>query len=170
MSRRQRAVHLGLTHPHTDEAQRVLLFRLVLATAHELRTRMDRLLAESGLTTQQAMVMQFLAGAPEPPTLTQFARELSMTHQNLKQIASALERKGMLTIEADRADGRARRLTLTPRFRRFWKQRDADDYAEVVRWTAVLPTADVRSVVTALDSLHASLIEERLGPSPADDE
>lgn len=152
---------MGLADPRSADAQRVLLFRLVLATAHELRTRMDRLLAESGLTTQQAMVLQYLAGEPEPPTLTQFARRLSMSHQNLKQIASAMERKGMLALVPDAIDGRVRRLTLTPHFRRFWEQRDPDDHAEVTRWTAALPTKDVRAVVAALDTLHASLAAER---------
>lgn len=161
MSRRQRAVHLGLPDPGADDAQRVLLFRLVLATAHELRIRMDRLLAESGLTTQQAMVMQFLTAEPDPPTLTEFARQLAMSHQNLKQIASALERKGMLEMVPDASDGRVRRLKLTARFRRFWAQRDPDDHAEVVRWTAPLSTKDVRKMVSSLDTLHASLIGDR---------
>lgn len=166
MSRRRQTLQLGLPDPATPEAQRVLLFRLLLATAHELRTRMDRRLADSGLTTQQAMVLQVLQGQPEPPTLTQFAARLSMSHQNLKQIASALQRKGLVEIVVDDADARVRRLRLTAAHRRLWQQRDPDDHADVARWTAPLGDGDVARLVKALDRLHAGLVDARDTPEP----
>lgn len=140
-------------------AQRVLLFRLVLATAHELRTRMDRLLAESGLTTQQAMVLQFLQSESTPPTLTRFARQVGMTHQNLRQITAALERKGLLEIVADPHDGRVRRLQLTVAHARLWQRRDPDDFAAVADWSRVLTDDDVEATAALLDRFHASLRE-----------
>jgi len=159
MSRRRQTLLLGLPEPGTPEAQRVLLFRLLLANAHELRTRMDRRLAGSGLTTQQAMLLQMLQGQPEPPTLTQFAARLSMSHQNLKQIASALQRKGLVEIVVDDTDARVRRLRLTAEHHRLWQQRDPDDHADVVRWTAALGDSDVARLVKSLDRLHAGLVE-----------
>ena len=74
MDLRRQILNLGL-EPDRDaeQAERVLLFRLLLASGMELRARMDRLLADSGLTTQQAMVLQVLQGQDEPPTLKQFA-------------------------------------------------------------------------------------------------
>ncbi len=161
MSRRRQTLLLGLPEPAGPEAQRVLLFRLLLATAHELRTRMDRRLARSGLTTQQAMLLQVLQGQPEPPTLTQFAARLSMSHQNLKQIASALQRKGLVEIVADDVDARVRRLRLTDRHHRLWQQRNPDDHDDVVRWTAALADNDVAQLVKSLDRLHAVLFEAR---------
>lgn len=167
MSRRHDALRLGLSSLPASGAQRVLLFRLVLATAHELRTRMDRLLAESGLTTQQAMVLQFLHGEPEPPTLTRFARLLGMSHQNLKQIASALERKGLVDIVVDPHDARSRRLQLTKAHARLWNRRDPGDFAEVAGWTAVLNDNEVSTAVALLDAMHETLIESRAGAKDA---
>lgn len=164
MPRRRQTLQLGLPDPATPEAQRVLLFRLLLATAHELRTRMDRRLAGSGLTTQQAMLLQVLQGQPEPPTLTQFAARLSMSHQNLKQIASALQRKGLLEIVADDADARVRRLRLTAEHHRLWQRRNPDDHADVLQWTAALGDTDVARLVKSLDRLHAGMVEAREAP------
>ena len=168
MSRRRQILQLGLPEPEAPDAQRVLLFRLLLATAHELRTRMDRRLAGSGLTTQQAMLLQMLQGQAEPPTLTQFAARLSMSHQNLKQIASALQRKGLVEIVVDDADARVRRLRLTAEHHRLWQQRDPDDHADVARWTAALGDGEVSRVVKALDRLHEGLVEAREAPESTD--
>lgn len=161
MSSRSDAVRLGLHRPDGAQGQRVLLFRLLLANAAELRRRMDRLLAESGLTTQQAMVLQFLQGEPEPPTLAQFAHRLAMTHQNLKQIVVAMERKGLVKLLVDENDRRVRRLHLTARHTRLWQERDPTDHAEVAGWTHALTNEEVRAVVRALDALHESLMRER---------
>jgi len=162
MDLRRQILNLGL-EPDRDaeQAERVLLFRLLLASGMELRARMDRLLADSGLTTQQAMVLQVLQGQDEPPTLKQFASSLAMSHQNLKQIVSVLERKGFVEIALDAQDGRLRRLHLTKKHRQVWKHRDTDDHAEVARWTAALSNAEVRGLVRGLDKLHQALMESR---------
>lgn len=164
MSRRRQTLQLGLPEPASPESQRVLLFRLLLASAHELRTRMDRRLSANGLTTQQAMLLQTLQGQPEPPTLTQFAAQLSMSHQNLKQIASALQRKGLVEIVVDSADARVRRLRLTEQHHRLWQQRNPDDHADVAAWTAALGDSEVARLVKSLDRLHAALVETREAP------
>jgi DNA-binding MarR family transcriptional regulator len=161
MSSRREALALALPDPEAPVAQRVLLFRLLMATGHELRTRMDRALASSGLTTQQAMVLQYLEGESVEPTLTQFAARLGMTHQNIKQIVAVLARKGLVRIVIDRTDRRVRRLRLTARHRRLWAQRGADDHASVVDWTAVLSDEQVRVGVQLLDRLHESLSASR---------
>ncbi|MCC6244403.1 MAG: MarR family transcriptional regulator [Gemmatimonadaceae bacterium] len=161
MSSRFETLRLGLSALPEPDAQRVLLFRLLLASSLELRTRMDRLLADSGLTTQQAMLLHFLTAEPAPPTLTQFAHQLAMSHQNLKQIATALERKGLVEIVVDERDRRVRRLRLTGAHEALWQQRDPSDFEHVASWTDSLNDDEVRSTVAALDTLHHALIRSR---------
>lgn len=162
MDPRRQILNLGLDADRdAEQAERVLLFRLLLANGMELRTRMDRLLSDSGLTTQQAMVLQVLQGQAEPPTLKQLASSLAMSHQNLKQIAGVLERKGFVEIAPDEQDGRLRRLHLTRKHHQFWKHRNTDDHAEVERWTAALSNAEVRGLVRGLDKLHEALMQSR---------
>jgi len=61
---------------------------------------MDQLLRADGLTTQQAAIITVvdLLGTP---SLSQAATALGTTHQNARQLADALERKGFLRISTD---------------------------------------------------------------------
>lgn len=139
------------------EAERVRLFRTVIAAAAMLRARLDREMAATGITTQQALLLQFIETRSEPPTIGQVAAGLSMTHQNVKQIALALERKGFLVIEVDEADRRARRLVTTARHRRFWARRNPRDFGSVQAWTAGLSDADVAEGVRLMRKLIRGL-------------
>lgn len=149
----------GLETLPPARAQRVRLFRGLIATATMLRVRMDRLLADSGLTTQQATLLNFVIARPTRPALSEVARGLGMTHQNVKQIALALERKGFVEFAADPADGRIRRLVPTERCRRFWRRRDASDFDRVETWTAGLTDDEVDTVVRLLARLRARMDE-----------
>lgn len=86
----------GLDGALAEEADRVLLFRLVLSITAEFRRRMDRRLAEDGLTTQQAMLLHIVEAQTSPLALTKLASLLAMSHQNVKQLAIAPQRKGFL--------------------------------------------------------------------------
>lgn len=91
---------------------------------------MDRRLADADLTTQQAMLLTVLDILGGSAILGEAADKLSMTHQNVKQLASSLAAKGFLEIEVDSKDRRARRLKPSAHSRRFWKQRgDSDEKA-----------------------------------------
>ncbi len=73
-----------------------------------------------------------------------------MTHQNAKQIALVLQRKGFLDIVVDEADRRARRLLLTEHHHRFWARRNPQDFAVVEGMSRALTDAEVRTLVRLL--------------------
>jgi DNA-binding MarR family transcriptional regulator len=150
-------LELGLAGLSASKAQRVRAFRLMLASASRLRVAMDRLLADSGITTQQAMVLQWVESQAQAPTLGATALALGMTHQNLKQIASAIERKGLIEIEVDHKDRRGKRLKLTPRHASLWALRNPADFDEVARWTRCLSSSEVDAMVSMLAKLNRSL-------------
>lgn len=156
-----RWIDLGLDAVEPGLAGRVRLFRRLMATAAVFRGQIDALFAETGVTSQQAALLQLIEAQPAPPTLGQVALALRMTHQNAKQIALALQRKGFLDIVVDPADRRARRLQLTELHHRTWRQRNPDDFAHVGRWTADLSDAEVAQAVDLLDRLRESLQRHR---------
>src|SRR5688572_8817506 len=78
-------------------ADAVRCFRLIALVAQRLRYRLDRHLREDGLTTQQGFLLTVVRNRGRP-TLGEVAKAMATTHQNAKQVAAALERKGMLTI------------------------------------------------------------------------
>ncbi len=154
-TRNDRWLDLGLDALPPQTAQRVRLLRLMLATATVLRGRLDRALAPAGITSQQAAMLQLIEAQPEAPTISFVAHAMGMTHQNVKQIALALERKGFIEIATDPADRRARRLRLTEHHHTFWQERNAGDFASVEAWTAGLSDAETEEMVRLLVQLKA---------------
>lgn len=146
---------LGLNALPTKRAQRVRLLRLLIATAAVLRGQLDRALAPAGITSQQAAMLQLIEAQTEGPTISFVAQAMGMTHQNVKQIALALERKGFLQIATDPADRRARRLLLTEHHYTFWRQRNAGDFSSVEEWTAGLTDAETVVAVRLLAKLKS---------------
>lgn len=157
MSDQRQWLELGLEALPPDQAARVRLFRTLIAGAAKMRARLDREMAATGITTRQAALLQFIEAQPVPPTIGTVAAGLSMTHQNVKQIALALERKGFLTIETDAQDRRARRLMTTATHRRFWARRNPTDFAQVQAWTAGLNGDEVEQAVALLRKLIAGM-------------
>ena len=145
---------LGLDALPAPSADRVRLFRLLLATAARMRAALDRELASSGITTQQAALLHCVQAQPEAPTMGAVAMAMSMTHQNVKQIALVLQRKGFLDIAVDAADRRARRLVLTAHHHRFWSQRNPQDFSAVEGLTTELADAEVHTLVGLLTRLN----------------
>jgi DNA-binding MarR family transcriptional regulator len=157
MSSDRQWLDLALGDLPPANAHRVRALRLLLAQAGRLRTLLDRELAPSGITTQQGALLSWIEAQSTPPTLSAVAAALAMTHQNAKQIAAALQRKGFLAIEVDPGDRRARRLRLTEQHRQFWQQRNPSDFAAVLRWTAVWNDEEVRQLVDLLGRLNRHL-------------
>jgi DNA-binding MarR family transcriptional regulator len=137
-------------------ADAVKCFRLIAFTGQRLRYLLDERLRADGLTSQQGFLLT-IVGALERPTLGAVAKAMSSSHQNVKQIAAALERKGMLAIVPDEADARARRLELTEASARYWQNRDADDFAAIGGWFSALEGEEQRVLADILAKLAKSI-------------
>lgn len=150
-------LNLGLDALPAPQAQRIRLLRMLLVTSTQLRGKLDRELAPSGITSQQAAMLQLIEAQAEAPTMSFVARTMDMTHQNVKQIALVLQRKGFVEIVVDPVDRRARRLQLTPHHYRVWQQRNPSDFSSVDAWTGALTDAEVGTAVRLLLKLKAHL-------------
>ena len=150
-----------------DGAVRVRTFRLIVVVAQEVRTLMDQLLRADGLTTQQAAMITIvdLLGTP---SLSQAATALGTTHQNARQLADALERKGFLQISADQADARVRRLRTTAKSESYWRDRSAADQQQVLDWFGGLTPAEAQTLFELLAKVEyracAALSRPAAGP------
>jgi DNA-binding MarR family transcriptional regulator len=134
----------------------VRAFRATLLLAQRLRYLMDDRLRADGLTTQQAALLTAVA-ALGTPTPTQAAAALGTTHQNVAQLVSALQRKGMLTIADDPADRRSRRLAVTDASRAYWRSRDSHDHAAVAAWFASLDDRELCTFVELTERVLTDL-------------
>lgn len=151
-------------NPVLGDTAPVQLFRLITTLAAHLRVRMDHRLAAIGLTTQQAAVLSVVEAAAEPPTLGEVASLLGSSHQNARQIAAALHRKGLLEIAVDPRDRRARRLMVTPAVAALFAGRDPSDHLAVEQWMSALSNEEQTQAVQLLRRVLADL--QSAGQSP----
>ncbi len=84
----------------------------VQRAARVLARRYDEALRPVGLTNQQFSLLMSLNRA-EPPSIGQVAPMLAMDRTTLTASLKPLERRGLVKVEPDPADGRSRRLRLT---------------------------------------------------------
>ena len=154
--------HMSTTTASPNEAlpEAVQAFRLVLALAQELRTLMDRRLAASGLTTQQAALLTVIEMLGRP-AMTEAARALAMTHQNVKQLATVLERKGFLKMVPDDRDARSKRMITTETHKAFWMRRNPRDHAVVAQWLSRLDADELAMLVHLLAKAMTSARQAR---------
>lgn len=137
-------------------AEAVRTFRLVSVLATQLRRLSDARMRGDAMTTRQATLIT-IAKELGRPSLTEVADVMSTSHQNVKQIALPLVRRGFLQLVADTNDGRVRRLVVTAKSDRFWATRDVDDFAAIGGWFAALTRQELTTVNALLGKLSASL-------------
>ena len=141
-----------------DGRDAVRCFRLILYLGQRLRYLADRRLRGQGLTSQQGFLLTVVR-MRRRPTLGEVAASMSTTHQNVKQIAVALERKGMVRFVADEGDARIRRLAPTEAGERGWEDRNAGDFAAIADWFAGLSADEQRQMAELLARLAGSIRE-----------
>jgi DNA-binding MarR family transcriptional regulator len=83
-----------------------------------------------------------------------------MTHQNVRQLANALERKGLLSIVADEGDGRVRRLVTTRASRAIVRRRRSDQQL-VAQWFACFTNEEAKTLFDLLLRLDATMQSAR---------
>ena len=102
-------------------ADKQYFFGALFVTANRLDTIMERNFAEFGVTTKQwflSIVVDRLF--EDPPTMKQDAYAMGSSHQNIKQLALKLHKKGLLRLDKDEQDARLTRLSLTPEGQQLW--------------------------------------------------
>ena len=102
-------------------ADKQYFFGALFVTANRLDTIMERNFAEFGVTTKQwflSIVVDRLF--EDPPTMKQAAYAMGSSHQNIKQLALKLHKKGLLRLDKDAQDARLMRLSLTPEGQQLW--------------------------------------------------
>ncbi|HEU4997762.1 MAG TPA: MarR family winged helix-turn-helix transcriptional regulator [Lapillicoccus sp.] len=149
MSRGAQAVSLFDLGATSGLPDGVRAFRLVLAAAQQLRTRMDARLRADDLTTQQAAVLTAVS-ALQDPSISDVAAAIGSTRQNVTQLVNALVRKEMLRVDADPADSRRRVLSTTRLSDDYWEHRNADDFGAVAGWFGMLDAEELRGLCDAL--------------------
>ncbi len=131
-------------------------FRLLSVVATQLRRLSDARFRKDAITSRQATLIT-IAKELGRPSLSEVAAVMSTSHQNVKQIALGLERRGFVRIVSDGDDSRVRRLVVTAKNDRFWAARDADDAAAIAGWFDVCTRRELDSLNDVLARLSEGL-------------
>ena len=96
------------------------VFGSLFVTANLMETLLDRAFASYGITSKQWLLLITIQSLfQEAPTVSQVAAAMGTSHQNVKQVALNLEKRGFLRLEKDKQDARAVRLFVTDACRAF---------------------------------------------------
>jgi DNA-binding MarR family transcriptional regulator len=146
-----------------DIDKRYRIFGMIFLLSNKLETIGNSFLGE--LTTKQWFFMLTLTTFFEsPPTLSQLAKQMGTSHQNLKQLAIRLQEKGFLTIEKDQLDNRALRIFPTKKMEEYVRVRQDKDHKFIEDFFRVLKDREIKELDETLFRLMDSIqnIEEEL--------
>ena len=139
---------------------KTFVFGSLFVTANLLETLLDRAFASYGITVKQWLLLITITSLfREPPTVKQVAGAMGTSHQNVKQVALNLEKRGYLRLVKDAKDARVTRLVTTNACRAFGEETSqaGDTFMEEVFGGA--GAEDLRGARTALLSLWQNALK-----------
>ena len=103
---------------HLDFMQKKrLIFSELFILQNKMQTKFDKLLGD--ITSKQLIILVIVKSFPYPPSLTEVAKHAGCSRQNVKKIASVLEKKGFITLITEK-ETRAVRIVLEQKFYDFF--------------------------------------------------
>lgn len=133
-------------------------FILVMLFMVEQRWRyfIDKDLEPDGITTNQWLMAIIIASAfRSPPSIRYVAEAMSTTHQNVKQIAAGMERRGLLTMERDPDNRRIIRLKVTDRCMALFQRRNEKDAQTVASMFDNLTDDEMKALFGIIAKMEA---------------
>ncbi|MCK9152254.1 MarR family transcriptional regulator [Methanobacterium alcaliphilum] len=120
--------------------------------------------SEDQITTKQWLLLVILGNAfNHAPSMQEMAEAMSTTHQNVKQLATRLEDRGLLNIERDFNNKRILRLKVTDEYGKFWKKRSESDEKSIKELFNGLDNAEIKNlfeIMAKLEKLSLALYNE----------
>ncbi|WP_158849006.1 MarR family winged helix-turn-helix transcriptional regulator [Saccharothrix deserti] len=118
----------------------------------------DELAAPAGLTSARWQVLGVVDHGPT--TVAEVARTMGLTRQAVRQTAASLVRDGMVVLQDNPDDRRAKRLALTPRGRSALREVERRQAAWANELAARISLAEIQAVTGTLRDL-GDLLEDR---------
>jgi DNA-binding MarR family transcriptional regulator len=91
----------------------------------------NKALKKDQLTIKQFLLIASIESFEHPPSIKEVADMVSTSHQNVKEIADRLEKRGFIKIEKDEKDKRILRLKTTEKNAQYWASR-LDEHEDVI--------------------------------------
>jgi DNA-binding MarR family transcriptional regulator len=129
-------------------------FAMVFLLSQRFEYITNKVLEPDGLTTKQFLTIAIIErGFDAPPSISQVGDYLSTSHQNVKQIAEQLQRKGFIKIEKDPNDRRRLLLKVTKKNREYWDSKAPEHVVEVKKLFDSLTQEEIDMFYTLITKL-----------------
>ncbi len=118
------------------------------------------------ITTKQWFVLLMVDGMEEKqPSITQIAKRLGSTRQNIKQLLNPLERNGYVFLSTLQDDRRSQGVTLTSKGQRYLQEINRKGEAFIQRLYRGIGHGELHITVGVIQQLFANLadIQEEMG-------
>lgn len=116
---------------------------------------------EDNITTKQWLMLIVVGNAfNHDPSMQEVADAMSITHQNVKQLATRLEKAGFLKIERDLKNKRILRLKSTEKSFEYWKSKEEEHAKSIATYFNGLDDEEVSYLFKILGKLEK--ISEKL--------
>lgn len=113
------------------------------------------------ITTKQWLLLVILGNAfNHAPSMQEMAEAMSTTHQNVKQLATRLEDRGLLTIERDPDNRRILRLKVTPKCQEFWENRSENDVEAINALYDGLDDEEIKKLFEIMSKLEKISLDQ----------
>ena len=133
-------------------------FTLIMVFLIEQRWRyyIEKELEPDGITAKQWLMLIIIgAGFRHVPSIQEVADAMSTTHQNVKQVAAAMERRGFMTLERDPENRRIIRLKVTQKCHDLFKTRDEHDKKAMMSMFENLTDEEMKALFGIVAKLEA---------------
>lgn len=137
-----------------------MVIALLLIISNKMNTLLDREFKEFDVTTKQWFLSETIKSLFDTaPTMKELASEMGSSHQNIKQVALKLQKKGLLKLEKDKKDARVTRLRLTERSYDFWKETDPKGSIFRLNMFKEMNKKDITTTRVSLEKMLLNLTE-----------
>ncbi len=144
------------------ETRRKAIFSTLFIASNRLQTLFDKHIP--GVTLKQFMLLSLVRQSGEQMTFTQLGSLLGCSRQNIKKLASALMRKGFITIRQSPGDPRALCIYPTEKVEAFFRSDFAAYEKELKYLFEVYSEAEIETLFVLLSKLYTGIdtLERRI--------
>ena len=139
----------------TTEDQRKAIFSTLFVAGNKLQTLFDKNIPEVSL--KQFMLLSIARQSKEPLTFTQLGELLGCSRQNIKKLATVLEKKGFIVLRPSPLDTRAMCICCTQKAKTYFEEDFSRYQGELERLFAVYTEKEIKTLFTLLSKLYAGI-------------
>ncbi len=145
------------------------IFTKLFLLSRRLEHISNRVLEKDELTIKQFLLIAAIESFDEAPSISKLAHKMTSSHQNVRELADRLQKRGFVKIERDEQDRRVLRLSTTKKNWDYWESRLAEHERYIYRLFKPFSDEEIhhfnRFVNMFLDNTENFLGNEQSGPA-----